>query len=194
MAKRGPDLIDPRLAKAIEHPIRADILGILWEGPSSATRIERRLEDVSHNLISHHMKVLKELGCIELAETLSKRGAREHIYRAVRPPILGDEEWVALTPKTRQPLIAMALRRISDELAKSLGSGKFNEIPDNHLSHSQLRLDREGWSEVCEVLARALDDVFKARTKSGERIEASGEAPLAVTVAIMQFPTADGDE
>jgi DNA-binding transcriptional ArsR family regulator len=194
MAKRGPNLVDPRLARAVEHPIRIDILAILWEGPSSAARIQRRLENVSVNLVSHHMKVLKELGCVELVETVKKRGGKEHIYRAVVSPIISDEEWDRLTPEMRQPITVGILRMISDELSKSLGAGKFDEILDSHLSCSPLQLDREGWSEVVEVLARALDEILEAGRKSLERTGAGEETPMPVTVAILQFPTVESEE
>jgi DNA-binding transcriptional ArsR family regulator len=187
LAERGPDLVDPRLLKALAHPIRTDILSVLQEGPSSPSRIERRLESVSINLISHHMKVLKDLGCIELAETVTRRGATEHVYRVVGPFVLGDEEWAKLTRKARQPLTAAILRSISGDLAASIGAGRFDELPDSHLSRTPMNLDREGWAEVRDILARALEEVIEA----GERSEGRDEPVMPVTVAIMQFPKAE---
>ncbi len=191
MAKRGPDLIDPRLVKALAHPTRVEILNILWEGPSSPARIQRRLEHVSLNLVAHHMKVLKELGCIELVETVSRRGAKERIYCAVGPFIISDEVWNELTPKMRQPVTAAILRMISNDLARSLGAGKFDAIVDNHLSRTPLQLDREGWSEVATILERTTTELVEAGKKSQKRLEASDEAPVPTMVAIMHFPTAE---
>ncbi len=193
MAKRGPELIDRRLAKALEHPLRIEILSILRHGPSSPARIERQLENVSLNLVSHHIKVLKELGCVELMETVSKRGAREHIYRIVGTLIVNDKEWEELTPKMRHRVTVSILRSISNDLSASLGTGRFEEIPDHHLSRSPLKLDREGWSEAVDLLSRTLDEVLEVGSRSLKRIEASGEVPMPVTVAIMQFPTVDID-
>ena len=36
--------------------------------------------------VAYHVRVLKKLGCIELVESLPRRGAVEHVYRAA--------EWV----------------------------------------------------------------------------------------------------
>lgn len=193
LAKRGPDFIDPRLVKALEHPIRVEILNILWEGPSSPTRIQRRLENVNLNLVAHHMKVLKELECVELVETVSRRGAKEHIYRTLGPFIISDEAWDKLTPKLRQPITAAILRMISGDLARSLGAGRFDMIPDNHLSRTPLALDREGWSEVVKILERAMNELLEVGNKSQERIEASDETPTPTMVAIMQFPTVESE-
>ena len=189
MAKRGPDLIDPRLAKALEHPIRIEILSILREGPSSAARIERRLENVSLNLVAHHMKVLKELEFIELVETVRRRGAREHIYRPLGPPIVSDEEWAELTPRMRQPITAAILRLISDDLARSLGAGTFDEVVDIHLSRSPPETRRGGLAEVMDLLTATLDEVVAIGARSSKRIKDGDEAATPVTVAIMQFPT-----
>lgn len=192
LAKRGPDLVDPRLAKALEHPIRIEILAVLREGPSSPTRIQRELENVSLNLVSHHMKVLKEIGCVELAETVSRRGAKEHIYRLARSPIIDDESWDELPPKMRMPIMATVLRLISDDLARSIGTGLLDEAPDIHLTRSTLKLDREGWKEVVALLTRTLEEVIEIDSKSSKRLEAAEGTPITTTVAILHFPTDKG--
>lgn len=188
MTKQVPELLSPRVAKAVAHPIRIEILSVLRKGPSSPARIERQLDNVSLNLISHHIKVLKELECVELVETVSRRGAREHVYRIVGPLIIGDREWDELTPKTRQRVLTELLRHLSIDLAESLGTGIFNEVTDTHISRLPLRLDEEGWSEVAEVLTRALTEVVEIGERSSERIETDEKASTPVTVAIMQFP------
>ena len=194
MAKRGPEFIDSRLVKALEHPTRIDILAVLKDGPSSPSRIQQQLQNVSLNLVSHHVKVLKDLECIELVETVRRRGATEHIYRtAVGSTMLDDEAWDQVTPKMRQPITAAILRLISADLAQSLGAGRFNEFANSHLSRSALKLDREGWEEVVELLLETLNSLFEIETRNSERLEASGETPLSAIVAIMQFPTADSE-
>jgi DNA-binding transcriptional ArsR family regulator len=193
LAKRGPDLIDPRLVKAMEHPLRIDILSILREGPSSPARIQRQLDNASLNLVSHHMKVLKELGCIELVETVSRRGAKESIYRALGPFIVSDAVWETIAPELRLPVTATVLRLVSNDLAGSLGAGKFDEITDKHFSRTPLKLDREGWSEVTDLLNRTLAEVMEIGERSLERVKACDEVPLPVTVVIMQFPTVESE-
>jgi len=191
LAKREPDLVDARLTRALEHPIRLEILGVLNEGPSSPARIQRQLDNVSLNLVAHHMKVLKSLGCVELVETVSKRGAREHIYRIAGSLIVSAEEWEKLSPEVRQPFTGTVLRMVSEELAESLLAGKFDALPDSHLSRTPLRLDQEGWKDIVDVLARGLDEVLAIKKQSLERIEAGAEELTPATVAILQFPTVE---
>lgn len=49
----APTLIDPRILKAQSHPVRAEILNILSEGLSSPSRMHRRIEVVSLQVVCH---------------------------------------------------------------------------------------------------------------------------------------------
>jgi DNA-binding transcriptional ArsR family regulator len=184
---QSPPLVDPRLLKALAHPTRVHILDILSEGPSSPVRMMRRMENISLNLVSHHVKVLRDLGCIELIGTVPKRGAREHMYRARERQFFSAEEWEAIEPKSRQPITSVLLRMISEDAGRSLAEGKFDELPDNHLSRAPIELDQEGWSEVVASLARVLDEVLEAHAKSAERAYESGEELMVARVVMMQF-------
>jgi len=75
-----PVSIDHRLAKALSSPVRARALHLIAEGVNSPKAIAESLgKDVRG--IAYHVRVLHELGCIELVETHQRRGAVEHVYR-----------------------------------------------------------------------------------------------------------------
>lgn len=188
-----PSLIDQRLLKALSHPTRQQILDLLVEGPSSPVRMQRRMDNVSLNLVSHHIKVLRDLGCIELVETKKKRGATEHIYRVTRHAMFSAEQWQEIEPAMRPALTANVLRMISDDCSRAFVENKFDELDDNHLSRTVLELDEEGWSEVVGSLKRALDEVLEANARSAERAQQSGEDLKSSRVMIMQFPIGRGD-
>jgi len=183
-----PAVIDPRLLKALSHPTRQHILEILSRGPSSPIRITREMENVSLNLVSHHIKVLKELGCIELVDTVKKRGATEHIYRATKLHSFSSEEWEAVDAEKRPPITANILRFISEDTSRAFAEGRMDELPDNHISRCVLQLDQEGWSEVVETLSGALHEILEANVKSAERAQSSGEELKSSRVMILQFP------
>jgi DNA-binding transcriptional ArsR family regulator len=77
--------LDPRLAKALSNDVRARALGLLVEEAKSPKLIAAELE-LDLRSVAYHVRVLKKLDCIELVETLPRRGAVEHVYRAA--------EWV----------------------------------------------------------------------------------------------------
>lgn len=183
----SPPLIDQRLLKALAHPVRVHILDILSEGPSSPSRMHKRMENISLKMVSRHVRFLQNVGCVELIDVINDRGGKEHIYKATERQFINKEEWEAIEPRFRAPITATLLRVISEDLDKALLDGKFDELPDNHLSRSPLELDKEGWSEVVAALAQALDRVLDAHDKSVERAENSDEELMAARVVIMQF-------
>ena len=73
--------LDPRLAKALSNDVRARALRMLAEEARSPKQISVELK-LDLRSVAYHVRVLKKLGCIELVETLPRRGAVEHVYRA----------------------------------------------------------------------------------------------------------------
>ena len=190
MTKAAPQtLIDPRALKAQSHPIRAEILNILWwEGPNSPSRMHRRMEIGSLQLVCHHVKILREVGLIELVRIKEHGGRKEHIYRATRRQYFTLEEWLAVDPKLRDPVIGTILRQISDDTGRAVAEGRFSEFPDSHLSRSPIELDAAGWTEVVKALEVALERILEAHARSKERARVSGEALMVARVVMMQFP------
>lgn len=183
-----PTLIDSRVLKAQSHPIRAHILNILSEGPSSPGRMQRRMENVSLSLVCHHVKVLREVGLIELINIRKHGGRKEHIYRATKWQRFELEEWESIDPKFRDPIVGTILQQISEDAGRAAAEGRFNAIADRHLSRSPIEVDQEGWKEVVDALEDALTAVLEAHGKSKERAYTSGEELMPARVVIMQFP------
>jgi DNA-binding transcriptional ArsR family regulator len=183
-----PTLIDDRILTAQSHPTRAEILNILSEGPNSPSRMHKRMDVGSLQLVCHHVKILRDVGLIELVQIKEYGGRKEHIYRATKRQYFNLEEWLAVDPRFRDPLIGTILRQISDDTGRAAAEGRFSEIPDSHLSRAPIELDAEGWDEVVKALEVALESVLEAHARSKERAQVSGEALMVARVVIMQFP------
>jgi DNA-binding transcriptional ArsR family regulator len=84
-----PVSIDQRLAKALSNSLRANALKLIGEGVASPKSIAEKL-DVDLPTVAYHVRVLRRLGCIELVETKSRRGAVEHIYRVAAQALEKD--------------------------------------------------------------------------------------------------------
>src|SRR3954451_8545985 len=111
MARPSLDLVDPRIAKALSHPMRAWILGILDERVASPNEIAEMIDERLPN-VSYHVRALLELECIELVSTAQRRGAIEHYYRAVKRPFFSDRDWKKLPKSARQSISDKALQGI----------------------------------------------------------------------------------
>jgi DNA-binding transcriptional ArsR family regulator len=184
----APTLIDPRILKAQSHPIRAEILNILSEGPNSPSRLHKRMEVGSLQLVCHHINVLRKVGLVELVRLKPRGNRKEHFYRATKRQFFNLEEWLEVDPRFRDPMIGGILRQISDDTGRAAAEGRFSEFPDSHLSRSPIELDSQGWAEIVEVLEIALNGVLEAHARSKERALITDEALIIARVVMMQFP------
>jgi DNA-binding transcriptional ArsR family regulator len=186
MARPSLDLVDPRIAKALSHPMRARILGILDERVASPNEIAEAIDERLPN-VSYHVRALLDLGCIELVDTAQRRGAIEHYYRAVVRPFFSDRDWKRLPRSGRQAISDAALRIIWEDVSEALGAGTFESRPDRHLSHNDVVLDDEGWQEVAKLLNDMISNVQRIESASAKRLKTAGEDGIPATVVAMQF-------
>src|SRR5918999_1931913 len=124
MARTSLDLVDPRIAKALSHPMRARILVILNERVASPNEIAETIDERLPN-VSYHVRALLDLGCIELVDTAQRRGAIEHYYRAVVRPFFSDRDWKRIPRSGRQAISDSILRIIWEDVSEALKAGTF---------------------------------------------------------------------
>ena len=72
--------IEPRLTRAMEHPIRMGILQNLQSGVASATELSEQL-GARQGVVSYHAKVLVHYGCLQLVHSTSRGGAVDSYFR-----------------------------------------------------------------------------------------------------------------
>ena len=186
MGRQTMDLVDPRLAKALSHPMRTRILAILNERVASPNEISELIDERLPN-VSYHVRALQDLGCVELVSTAQRRGAIEHYYRAVVRPFFTDRDWKKLPQSGRQAVSDVALQMIWEDVSAAIKRGTFDARPDRHLSRSVLELDETGWKELTELLGRVLEQTEEIQKSSAERIEADGAEAVPARVVLMHF-------
>jgi DNA-binding transcriptional ArsR family regulator len=186
MARQSLDLVDPRIAKALSHPMRARILGILDERVASPNEIAETIDERLPN-VSYHVRALLDLGCIELVDTAQRRGAIEHYYKAVVRPFFSDRDWKRLPRPGRQAISDVALRVIWEDVSAAMKAGTFDARADRHLSHNDVKLDEKGWADLSKLFAKALEDVERIASASASRLKKSGDEGIPATVVAMQF-------
>jgi DNA-binding transcriptional ArsR family regulator len=177
--------LDPRVVKAIAHPLRHRILAILNERVASPKEIADELGERLPN-VSYHVKTLDELGAIELVRTTPRRGAVEHHYRATIRPFFDDDSWSQLPVSTRRAVIASNLRHIFRDIqAASEGEG-FDDVL-THVSRTPVVLDAKGYEQMTDLLAMTLDKVLDIQEKAAGRMVRSKEEGRVTEVVIMHF-------
>ncbi len=188
MKRQMASAVDSRLAKALAHPLRVQLLAALNEGVASPNELAKRLEEPLTN-VSYHVRMLHDLGCIELVETEPRRGALEHYYRAIVRPFFGERDWKRLPKNARGSISDAVLQLVWDDASEAIKSGLFDEREDRHLSRSVLVVDEQGWEELHDVLAETLDRAMQIQADSAARNSKDEGESFNVNLVMMTHPT-----
>ena len=186
MSSKKDGLVDPRVAKALSHPLRAHVLTILNERVASPNQMSEELGEPLGN-VSYHVKALLELQCIELVSTTPRRGAVEHFYRAIERPYFSDRDWGRLPRSLRRAISDVGLQLIWDDVADAIEAGSFEARTDRHLSRYPLVLDEQGWKELGKVLTDLFDETVRIESESASRLADSGEEGFNAKLAVLAF-------
>jgi DNA-binding transcriptional ArsR family regulator len=177
--------LDKSLIKALAHPLRWQLLEVLTErGEASPVELARLL-DQPLATISHHMRVLRDLKCVELTRTEQRRGALEHYYRPLAPAFFDAEQWDSLPLVFRRAIAGQIFRRIVDEAAAAGETGAFDS-PTAHIDRMLVELDEHGRRELSDLLIDTLRRAQEIQDRSDARAADGGDPCLSV-VAMLHF-------
>jgi DNA-binding transcriptional ArsR family regulator len=177
--------IDKSLVKALAHPLRWELLEVMTErGESSPVELARLL-DQPLATVSHHMRVLRDLGCVELTRTVQRRGALEHYYRPLVPAFFDDRQWQSIPVAFQRAIAGQVFRRIVDEAGAAGEAGAFDK-PTAHLDRMLAQLDETGRRELSDLLTETLRRAQEIEKHSDARAADGADAGVSV-VAILHF-------
>jgi DNA-binding transcriptional ArsR family regulator len=179
------------LVKALNHPVRVKALTILTERVASPKEISDQIEMPLSN-VSYHVRVLDELGLVEIMEEESVRGSVAHFYKAVERPLIDNPDWEKLDPRVRSAFSGYVIETLMSDAARALAAGTFDGRDDRHLSRTPLLLDERGWRRISEIQARALDEVLKEQAAATTRMGGSGEGEIHAIAGMTCFEVPPG--
>jgi len=168
-------LDDPRLVRALSHPLRVRMLAILDERTASSIEISRVLR-AELGVVAYHMRKLHELGLITLERETQVRGALQRFYRARPRPTASPDAWRQTRPIAKQAVIGAALQQINELAQASSAAGGFDR-PDAHLTRTALKLDEQGFQRLAEALMGVLGEVDEIDAEAARR-HADGTSPV----------------
>lgn len=181
--------------KAVAHPMRQRIITILYAGVRSPKELAAALREPLANVV-HHVRVLEQLGAVEVAETIEHKGTIERRYRLLEHLWLRDVDVAALPEVARRSISGAIFDAIQRDVAAAMAARTFDARPEAHISRTWLELDEQGWHEVTAVLSDALDRVVDIRDAARARLadDGSWRAAIRSEVAILHFERAtEGD-
>jgi hypothetical protein len=178
----------------LAHPVRVRILEVVNEHPMSpvqfinagfAPGFETKQKALS--LVSYHFRALESAGCIEIVDTVPRRGATEHIYGGCSRVFFSDEEFEQLPAKQRQQLSRTSWQGLVARTDGAIRKGTFDARTDRHLTWRAMELDERGWKEMTGRLAQCFEDLEQIRKDAEDRLAVSGDRVVPTTMAMLGF-------
>ncbi|MFL5867151.1 MAG: helix-turn-helix domain-containing protein [Thermoleophilaceae bacterium] len=185
-----PTTIDQRMVKSIAHPTRMRILTLLNQKTASPVELADELGEPLGN-VSYHVRILLDLESIELVDTVPRRGALEHYYRALKRPWFKAADWQQLPASARRSVSDAVLAQVWKEVTEATKHGLFDARTDRHLSRTTLVLDDRGWQEVAELLNDTLERVLQIQADAATRLadQDSDEESSSSAIVLMHYET-----
>jgi DNA-binding transcriptional ArsR family regulator len=178
--------VDASVLKALGHPLRMRLLTLISErGEASPVEMSRELGRPLAT-VSHHTRVLRDLGYIELSRTEPRRGAVEHFYRAAAAAFIDDEQWERLPLAARRRITGQIFRQVFEDGAAAGGRGGF-DAAGAHIVRKLLDLDPRGWRELSRAVDALLRRVEAIQARSDARVRADADASRPSELAILHF-------
>jgi len=184
------------ICAVLKHPLRVRILEILNEGPRSPSQfVEEGLIPKQHfttyqqalSLAAYHFRELEKEGCLEVIESIPRRGAVEHVYRGLARVFFNDAEFEATSQEDRRALSRISLQGLIARADRAIWEDTFDARADRHLTWMPMQLDERGWEEVIATLASAFGELTQIRLDARDRLSASGEKVVPATVGMLGF-------
>jgi DNA-binding transcriptional ArsR family regulator len=179
------DINDPRLVKAMAHPLRVQVLGILEQRVASPRELADELEAPLGN-VSYHVRTLSSLGLIKLVKKTPRRGAIEHYYEARGRAVVTDRAWAEVPEIVKRALVGATLGEVSERVNEAAAKGGFDR-EDAHLTSPRVIVDEQGFRELSGALSDLFDRVDKIQRESTKRLKGSDTGTIEAGVVAMLF-------
>lgn len=177
------DVDDPRIVRALSHPLRVRIMGVLEQRTASPKELAEALGVKLENL-AYHVRTLRDFGLIELERSEQVRGAVAHHYKALARPRVTARAWEQLPEISKRAMIGAALEQIGALVSGAALEGGFAR-PESHVSRRPLLLDEDGFEEASQVVTEALDALLDVERRAKRRIERGATEVPATAVALL---------
>ncbi len=182
-----PEELDPRIVKALSHPLRVQILDILSERVASPNQMAKMLNETVQ-AVSYHTNVLARAECIEEVRQEPKRGAVEHFFRARPIAGLGSSHWQQIPESLKGNLVATSLQGFVSQVVDALEAETFPGRTGSTFTWETLTVDQRGWDEVISILGEVRKQMEVVSAASRRRLgEKDG---FSVVAAFALFETA----
>ena len=183
---QGSGELDESLLRAISHPLRHRLLGMLDGRTASPNQLAREL-DLPLGRVSYHIRLLSDLGAIELVRTEPRRGALEHFYRAVTTVWFSEADWQKLPRSARRGILGQNLQHIFGSVTAAADGGGFDGASSVVL-RAPLELDEEAQTEIADLLRETIERAREINLRAADRrTNSNGATTTSTELAILHY-------
>jgi hypothetical protein len=186
--------VEGTICSPLAHPVRVRILEIVNEHPMSPVQFvnagfapDYDQKQQALSFASYHFRALESAGCIEIVETVPRRGATEHIYGGCSRVFFSDEEFAKLPLAQRKQLSQTSFQGLVARTDTAIRTGKFDARTDRYLTWRAMEVDERGWVEIQDRVDRCFKEVEQLRKDAEDRLAVSGDKVVPMTTALLCF-------
>jgi len=178
--------VDTKVAKALSHPLRVQILAELNKRVMSPTQFSKRF-GAPLGTVARHFRALRKAGCVEIVHEDGRGRAVEHFYRATRRALFDDDAWKRLPETIRNRLSTRTVGDLLEVIAEAMREETFDSRTDRHAAWERCPVDEQGWAEMSAIQREAAEKLMLAARKARSRLIRSGEKGLIGVWAAVLF-------
>jgi hypothetical protein len=184
------------ICSVLTHPLQVRILEILNEGDKSPSQFVQEglvpaelyeTYEQALSLAAYHFRALLKAECVEVVDTIPRRGATEHVYRGTARVYFTDAEFAELSIEERRRISRISFQGLIARTDSAMLADTFDARTDRHLTWMPFQVDERGWSDMMVSMARCFGEVEQIRHDARDRLAASGEKVTTVTFAMLGF-------
>lgn len=177
--------LDKRIARALNHPLRTEIIAILNDRSASPREMADMLgEELSS--VSYHTKELLKLECIEVVDREQVRGALKTRYRATTRMLLDTPDWERLDKTVRTGISINAVNEVTHRAFDAVEAGTFDSRTDRTVITLKMDVDDRGWQDANEALRIAYERLGEVEAEAATR-KVEGAPTFRMTASLLGY-------
>lgn len=184
-----------RLSVVWASPLRLKIVTELYLREMSPKQFQAEFGGGSISRVDKTFKKLAKHGWLRYVYSKgpggTRRGAKEHFYRATELAIFDDATWPLVPYSMRVAISWTTFRQLAERVGQALAENTLTARRGTHLGWTTVVLDQPGWERVIAAVNALFEAIFQEQDDARIRISHTGEKPLLATggFAVFESPT-----
>lgn len=178
----------------MSDPNRSKIYFALADRPAGATvrQLSQRLDETPRR-VRYHLDAMVDQDLVVVVERNNRRGAVERVFRAVRQPVMLEEQGAALSLQQSRQITLQIFRFALAEATRAVAAGTFWRAGYVE-ARAEGEVDEQGWSELAAIQLRTLQELEGVLERSRQRCTGSDGNLINAVIGLWLFEAPEWPE